>query len=149
MDINGIAHIALNVSNLKISQLFYDNILLSLGLKLIHSSKKSFYYFSWKTGILIQQAKNDNKRRKFFSQDNIGLHHFCFRMRSIDSIDKFYLLLVNIKANIIRGPINGSWVKGYYYIVFEDPDGIRLEVNYVPKKGIFEKNNFFNPSGDY
>ena len=32
---------------------------------------------------------------------------------------------------------------------FEDPDGIRLEVNYVPNKGIFEKNAKFNPSGDY
>ena len=150
MDINGIAHIALNVSNLKTSKLFYDNILPSLGLKLIHSSKKSFYYVGGKTGILIQQANIDNKKRNyFFSQDNIGLHHFCFRMRSADSIDKFYLLLVSIKAHIIRGPINGSWVKGYYYIVFEDPDGIRLEVNYVPKKGVFEKNNFFNPSGDY
>ena len=43
--------------------------------------------------------------------------------------------------------MNGNWVKGYYYIVFEDPDGIRLEVNYVPNKGIFEKNAKFNPSG--
>ena len=45
--------------------------------------------------------------------------------------------------------MNGNWVKGYYYIVFEDPDGIRLEVNYVPNKGIFEKKAKFNPSGDY
>lgn len=150
MNINGIAHIALNVSNLKVSKKFYDIILSNLGLKLIHSSKKSFYYVGGKTGILIQQANINNKRKNnYFSQDNIGLHHFCFRMRSVEAIDKFYLLLVNINANIIRGPISGSWVKGYYYIVFEDPDGIRLEVNYVPKKGVFEKYNSFNPSGDY
>ena len=150
MNINGIAHIALNVSNLKLSKIFYDNILSNLGLKLIHSSEKSFYYVGGKTGILIQQANIDNKNvNNNFSQDNIGLHHFCFRMRSVEAIDRFYLLLVNIKANIIRGPISGSWVKGYYYIVFEDPDGIRLEVNYVPKKGVFEKDNSFNPSGDY
>ena len=84
-----------------------------------------------------------------FSQDNLGLHHFCFRMRSKENIEQFYFLLKKIKANIIRGPMNGNWVKGYYYIVFEDPDGIRLEVNYVPNKGIFEKNAKFNPSGDY
>ena len=67
-------------------------------------------------------------KKGIFFQNNIELYHFCFRMRSIDSIDKFYLLLVNIKANIIRGLINGSWVKGYYYIVFEDPDGISLKL---------------------
>ena len=150
MDINGIAHIALNVSNLKKSKLFYDNILPQLGLKLIHSSKKSFYYVGGKTGILIQQVNIKNKNEKhYFSQNSIGLHHFCLRMRSEEAVNQFYLLLKSIKANVIRGPINGNWVKGYYYIVFEDPDGIRLEVNYVPQKGIFEKDSFFNPSGDY
>ena len=34
-------------------------------------------------------------------------------------------------------------------IVFVYSFGIRLEVNYVPNKGIFEKNAKFNPSGDY
>ena len=149
MNINGIAHIALNVSDLKKSKQFYDQILMNMGLSLIHSSNKSFYYVGGKTGILIQQAKAGIIKKLKFSQDNIGLHHFCFRMRAKEDIEQFYLLLKKIKANIIRGPMNGNWVKGYYYIVFEDPDGIRLEVNYVPNKGIFEKNTKFNPSGDY
>ena len=151
MNINGIAHIALNVNDLARSKLFYDNILPKLGLKLIHASNKSFYYVGGKTGLLIQQAKNNliNKKKSSFSQDNIGLHHFCFRMRSKEAIDEFYLVLIESKTRIIRGPISGNWVSGYYYIVFEDPDGIRLEVNYVPKKGIFERNAIFNPSGDY
>ena len=29
-------------------------------------------------------------------------------------------------------PEEGSWPPGYYYVLFEDPDGIRLEVNFVP-----------------
>ena len=120
-----------------------------MGLSLIHSSNKSFYYVGGKTGILIQQANADKIKKFKFSQDNLGLHHFCFRMKSKEDIEQFYFLLKKIKANIIRGPMNGNWVKGYYYIVFEDPDGIRLEVNYVPNKGVFEKNAKFNPSGDY
>ena len=149
MNINGIAHIALNVSDLKKSKLFYDKILTNMGLSLIHSSNKSFYYVGGKTGILIQQANANIIKKLKFSQDNLGLHHFCFRMRSKEDIEQFYFLLKKIKANIIRGPMNGNWVKGYYYIVFEDPDGIRLEVNYVPNRVIFEKNAKFNPSGDY
>ena len=48
MNINGIAHIALNVSDLKKSKLFYDKILTNMGLTLIHSSNKSFYYVGGK-----------------------------------------------------------------------------------------------------
>ena len=35
-------------------------------------------------------------------------------------------------ATIIRGPEEGNWAPGYYYVLFEDPDGIRLEVCFVP-----------------
>ena len=150
MKINGIAHIALNVSNLSVSKRFYDNIFPYLGLKLLHNSKFSFYYVGGRTGILIQQMKFDNKSKKIlFNQKNIGLHHFCFRMRSEEAINKFYKILKLNKVNIVRGPIYGEWVPGYYYIVFEDPDKIRLEVNFVPKKGAFEEGIKFNPSNDY
>ena len=30
----------------------------------------------------------------------------------------------------------GAWAPGYYSVLFEDPDGIRLEVNHVPGKGL-------------
>ena len=100
MNINGIAHIALNVSDLKKSKLFYDKILTNMGLSLIHSSNKSFYYVGGKTGILIQQANADKIKKLKFSQDNLGLHHFCFRMKSKEDIEQFYFLLKKIKANI-------------------------------------------------
>lgn len=147
MEINGIAHIALNVSQLSVSKKFYDNIFPSLGLKLIHSSRFSFYYVGGRTGILFQQTPLN--KTKLFSQKNIGLHHFCFRMRSEIAINEFYKILKINKVNIVRGPIYGEWVPGYYYIVFEDPDKIRLEVNYVPQKGAFERGIKFNPSNDY
>ena len=60
LHINGIAHIALNVSNISKSKLFYDKILPHLGMKLVHSSIKSFYYIGGRTGVLIQQL---NKKR--------------------------------------------------------------------------------------
>ena len=35
----------------------------------------------------------------------------------------------------MRGPLEGSWAPGYYYVLFEDPDRIRLEINHVPGAG--------------
>jgi hypothetical protein len=36
----------------------------------------------------------------------------------------------------VRGPMEGARAPGNYYVLFEDPDGIRLEVNFVPSAGL-------------
>ena len=33
-------------------------------------------------------------------------------------------------------PREDRWAPGYYSLLFEDPDGIRLELNHVPGKGL-------------
>jgi hypothetical protein len=42
-------------------------------------------------------------------------------------------------AKIVHPPEEGAWAPGYYSVLFEDPDGIRLEMNYVPGKGLLEE----------
>src|ERR1700720_2357017 len=39
----------------------------------------------------------------------------------------------------------GTW---HYYVPFEDPDGIRLEVNFVPGAGLLADGAQFNPGMD-
>ena len=148
LNINGIAHIALSVKDIKISKNFYKKLLPFLGLKLIHEGDESFYHVGSRTGIMVQQIKKD-KNSYNFNQNNIGLHHLCFRARSRDDILKIKDKLLKMKAHIERGPIEGPWAPGYYYILFEDPDGIRIEVNYVPGQGLLDENNTFNSNNDY
>ncbi len=148
ISVNGIAHIALSVKSLNISKSFYKQLMPFLGLKIIHESNKSIYFIGSRTGVLIQEINKKNISSNF-SQNNVGLHHFCFRAREKKHIILVENKLKKIKANIIRGPIEGAWAPGYFYILFEDPDKIRLEVNYVPDKGVLKKNIKFNPSNDY
>ena len=148
ISINGIAHIALSVKSLNISKGFYKQLMPFLGLRIIHESNKSIYFIGSRTGVLIQEINKKNISSNF-SQNNVGLHHFCFRAREKKHIILVENKLKKIKANIIRGPIEGAWAPGYFYILFEDPDKIRLEVNYVPDKGVLKKNIKFNPSNDY
>ena len=148
ISINGIAHIALSVKSIKKSKLFYKQLMPFLGLNIVHESNKSIYFIGSKTGILIQEIEN-KKSISNFSQSNVGLHHFCFRARTKSDIFIVKKKLISINASIIRGPCKGSWAPGYFYILFEDPEKIRLEVNYVPNKGVLEKKIKFNPSGDY
>ena len=94
LDINGIAHIALSVKNISKSKSFYKELMPFLGLKLVHESKKAIYHVGARTGILIQEA-DKNIACSDFSQNNIGLHHFCFRARSKESIDLIHQALRN------------------------------------------------------
>ena len=41
-------------------------------------------------------------------------------------------------ATIVHPPEEGAYAPGYYSLLFEDPDGIRLEINFVPGKGLLE-----------
>ena len=148
LNINGIAHIALSVKDIKISKTFYKELLPFLGLKLIHDGEESFYHIGSRTGVMVQQIKKD-KNSYNFNQNNIGLHHLCFRARNRDDIDKIKKKLIEMNAHIKRGPIEGPWAPGYYYILFEDPDGIRLEVNYVPGQGLLNESTAFNSNNDY
>ena len=148
INVNGIAHIALSVRSIKKSKIFYKKLMPFLGFSIVHESIKSIYFLGCKTGILLQEVDNIKLGSKF-SQNNIGLHHFCFRARKEKDIYSVAKHLKLIKTKIIRGPCSGPWAPGYLYILFEDPDSIRLEVNYVPKKGVFEQDTKFNPAGDY
>ena len=53
------------------------------------------------------------------------------------------------QATIIRGPEERDWAKGYYYVLFEDPDGIRFEVNFIPGAGLLKKGESFGSGNDY
>ena len=38
---------------------------------------------------------------------------------------------------------------GYYYVLFEDPDGIRLEVNHLPDTGLLNADASFGSADNY
>ena len=71
-----------------------------------------------------------------FVQTRVGLHHVCLRARERADVDEIHVFLKTIGAKIVHPPEDGPWAPGYYSVLFEDPDGIRLEVNHVPGKGL-------------
>ncbi|HAI15482.1 MAG: VOC family protein [Pseudomonadota bacterium] len=134
MKMNGIAHVGITVSNFKKCNPFYRQLFGFLEMQLVYDSDSVIYGVGSRTGIAVKKA--DAKfQGEVFEQNRIGLHHFCFRARAKSDIDKLYDFLINIDAKIVRAPEEGSWAQGYYSVLFEDPDGIRIEANYIPGKG--------------
>jgi catechol 2,3-dioxygenase-like lactoylglutathione lyase family enzyme len=146
IEINGVAHVMLTVSAWEKCRPFYEALLPFLGLTQVFSGDDFLYYVGGRTavGIHRSEARDDDRR---FVQGGIGLHHVCFRCRSREDVDRVYDFLTQQEAAIVRPPEEGSWAKGYYSVLFEDPCGIRLEVNHVPGKGVFEEGARFTPAG--
>jgi catechol 2,3-dioxygenase-like lactoylglutathione lyase family enzyme len=135
MEINGIAHLMLTVSNFERCKPFYEKLLPFLGLKPIINNDQTLYCVGGRTAIGIVRA-DDAYRGEAFVQRRVGLHHACFRARERKDIDDVFEFLKGIGATIVHPPQEGSWAPGYYSVLFEDPDGIRLEINHVPGKGL-------------
>lgn len=148
IDINGVAHIALTVNNFSTAKIFYSKLLPFLGMKKVFDGDEMLYHVGGKTAIGVVPSTPEFKC-DVFEQTRVGLHHLCFRARSREDIHKLYDFLIEEEVKIVSSPKEGPWAPGYYYVLFEDPDGIRLEVNHVPGKGVLDKEASFNPDDDY
>ena len=148
IEINGVAHLILAVSDWDRCKPFYEDLLSFLGLKPMFSGEAGMYYVGGRTAVGVGPCEQQFAQSRFV-QNSVGLHHVCFRARSREDVDKVYAFLVERQAKIVHPPEDGPWAPGYYSVLFEDPAGIRIEVNYVPGKGLFTEGANFNPAGDY
>ena len=133
--INGIAHIQLTVTDLSKSIPFYRRLLTGMGLTLVNDTPQSLYGVGGRTGISVSSPADQTKDKRF-DQRQPGLHHFCFRARSRDDVDEIHSLALEIEAKIVHAPQEDGFAPGYYSVLFEDPDGIRIEANHVPGQGL-------------
>lgn len=135
MEINGIAHVMLTVSNFDACLPFYQQLLPFLGLRPVFNTDGYLYCVGGRTAVGIMRA-DDRHRDERFVQTRVGLHHVCFRARERADVDAVHALVRELGATIVHPPEDGPWAPGYYSLLFEDPDGIRLEINHVPGKGL-------------
>lgn len=148
IEINGMAHIVLTVSRFEKSRAFYSELLPFLGMTLVFDGADFCYHVGGRTAIGIQRCDEQYSGERF-QQLRVGLHHICLRARSRADVEQAGAKAAELGATIVRGPEDGAWAPGYYYVLFEDPDGIRFEVNFVPGKGVLEDGVSLNPGGDY
>ena len=51
---------------------------------------------------------------------------------------EIYQVALDLDAKVVHPPQEDGFAPGYYSVLFEDPDGIRIEANFVPGKGHLE-----------
>ena len=147
IEVNGMAHVILTVSRFDEAREFYCELLPFLGMQLVYDGNTFVSHVGGRTALGIQRAAPEYKDERFVP-NRVGLHHLCLRARSREDVDRAAAKLREMGAKIDRGPLEGNWAPGYYSFVFEDPDGIRLEINHVPGKGLLVGDTPLSPSDD-
>lgn len=149
VSVNGIAHIHLTVNRPEVSLPFWERLCHFLDMRTLLRNDEGLYCIGSRTGILVRAAPPE-KRHAVFDQDTVGLHHLCFRARSAADVDEIARFVTEeLGAVIIHPPESGSqFAPGYYSFLFADPDGIRVEFNYVPGAGHLGEGGRLGPGGE-
>lgn len=146
--VNGIAHIQLTVNDPARCLPFWEKLCHFLEMQTLIKGEDILYCIGSRTGVLVRGAPRENRGLRF-DQGRAGLHHFCFRARSRDDVEAIHRFLADeLEAHIVHPPQEAPhFAPGYYSVLFEDPDGIRVEVNYVPGKGHLGPEGRLGPGG--
>jgi lactoylglutathione lyase len=122
-----LGHIGLNVSDIEISKMFYQEI---FGLRVVNESLEfPFEYASLaRDGVIVLTLwEHATKRLKM---NRPGLHHLAFEADSIEEVNRTKGLLENLGGRWGEGAQLYPEIPKSDAIHFEDPDGIRIEVYY-------------------
>ena len=139
MELNGIAHIQLTANDAARSLPFWERLCHFFEMKTLIKNEAMVYCIGGRTGVLVREAPPE-KRGARFDQDQVGLHHLCFRARAREDVDAVHRFVAGeLRAKVVHPPQEDGFAPGYYSVLFEDPDGIRVEVNFVPGRGHLDR----------
>lgn len=141
VEINGIAHIQLTVLDVRRSKPWWAAVLRYQNMSVLWDMDDAFYAIGGRTGLCISSADSKYKDAgDRFVQRRVGLHHLCFRCKTRDGVDAMasFIACELPDTKIVRAPQFDKFAAGYYSLLVEDPDGIRVEWNHVPGRGHFD-----------
>jgi glyoxylase I family protein len=127
-EVIGIDHIYLAVTDLAVSERFYDQLLMdALGFR-----KNSFalggdphiQYFNRHFGIVLRPARANTPHDSYAP----GLHHLCLR---VDSASDVEAVAMKLQANGVQATAAAAYpdyAPDYVATFVSDPDGVRLEI---------------------
>jgi catechol 2,3-dioxygenase-like lactoylglutathione lyase family enzyme len=133
VDVIGIDHIYLSVSDLNRSEQFYDQIMTILGFRkntFLNEGDPHIQYYNRHFGFVLRPAALDSK----YESRAPGLHHFCFRVEDCEAVNVIAKRFAEKDFTSSAPQFYPEYAHDYYAIFFSDPDGIRLEVTNYRKE---------------
>jgi catechol 2,3-dioxygenase-like lactoylglutathione lyase family enzyme len=122
-----ITHVVINASDVKRSMKFYSKIFSLLGIKKIPN-----YPAYWNGSFSFWLHK---RKKGKYAMEKVGYHHIAISASSRKQVDDMQKLLDKYSfKTLYRAEEHPEYQPGYYSVSFKDPDGIVLELLYLPRK---------------
>ena len=124
-----LGHIRLSVSDFEKSRKFYGRLFDFLGYQTITDESDSTGWVSGSGfGFWLKPAAAAGE----YVFGSPGLHHFCFKAKSREQVDKLYNeFIIPNNIRVFDAPAAyPNYTDKYYAVYFADPDEIKLEYAY-------------------
>jgi glyoxylase I family protein len=136
-----ISHIALTVSDLERSAAFYDKVFEFIGFKRVEVPEATEQAMKTRLkawvgpgySLSIRPSKGEFARR-LHDRNAPGFNHLALSAEDRSDVEKLYELLKQIGATVLDAPAEYPYAPGYFAVYFADPDGVKFEFAYVPKR---------------
>ncbi len=130
----GVHHVDLVVSSIERSLPFYTDLLGPLGFHTVSEvegerGETIFYLSGPGTSIGLREALSESKA---YDRYRVGLHHVAFEADSRGQVDERAAWVRAQGRELESEPQEYAYTPGYYAVFFYDPDGLKLEIVYVP-----------------
>jgi glyoxylase I family protein len=127
-EVTGIDHIYICVSDLQQSESFYDRVFLkTLGFRkntFTLNNAPHIQYYNRLFGYVIRPMTTSSSA----VPGNIGLHHFCLRVDSIEDVKTAADQLRVLGIDASPAEHCPEYAPDYWATYFSDPDSIALEI---------------------
>jgi catechol 2,3-dioxygenase-like lactoylglutathione lyase family enzyme len=131
-------HLDLVVSEFERSLAFYRELLAPLGWRLggeiVGERGERVQYVNAAAGSSLGlREKQSDAHTTPYDRYAIGVHHIAFDAASRELVDERAGWLRARGADVESWPKEYDYLPGYYAVFFYDPDGIKLEIVFVPE----------------
>ena len=127
----GVHHVIVNVTDLARSRPFYAWLMPRLGYPGVTDADGVTGFWGASGSFWVKQA-DARFAADTFSKDRVGLCEIAFRAESRAQVDALARDLAATGIPILDPPREYAYTPGYYAVFFADPDGIKLELVYIP-----------------
>lgn len=127
MEIIGLDHVYLSVSDIERSERFYDAVMQRLGFRKgdkAVAGERHAHYFNRALQISLRPARTRTPHDPYAP----GLHHLCLQVPTPADVDQAAAALRALGIEATPPQRYPQYNPDYYATFFTDPDGLRLEL---------------------
>jgi glyoxylase I family protein len=132
----GVHHLDLVVSSLERSLMFYRELLGPLGYtdasEIVGERGERVVYLGGRDAHVNVSLREAQSPSGPYDRYAVGLHHVAFEASSRELVDDRLAWAKEKGLEIENEPQEWPYIPGYYAGFFHDPDGIKLEIVFVP-----------------